>query len=187
MFEEIKEGDVVSIKLKNGQILEDIVERKDRDGSITFKKIGPRYKNGMKFIDWLSKEDVVEVKIIASKKETDKGDFNEVELLTENIKLLQNMLEKALKILKEKLPEEYKEIEAQIMLVVEEDSVKTIDSMNKKELLELAKTLNIELPESVKKSEILEAIKKHQEAKINDENNTTCETSNCEETGTAEA
>ena len=66
MLENLHEGAIVKLTLRDKSIEEDVVERIERDGSVVFTGIGYRHASGQVEFDCLNKKDVIECEIIGA-------------------------------------------------------------------------------------------------------------------------
>lgn len=66
MLENLHEGAIVKLTLRDKSIEEDVVERIERDGSVVFTGIGYRHASGQVEFECLNKKDVIECEIIGA-------------------------------------------------------------------------------------------------------------------------
>lgn len=66
MLENLHEGAIVKLTLRDKSVEEDVVERIERDGSVVFTGIGYRHGSGQVEFDCLNKKDVIECEIIGA-------------------------------------------------------------------------------------------------------------------------
>lgn len=195
MLENLHEGAIVKLTLRDKSIEEDVVERIERDGSVVFTGIGYRHGSGQVEFDCLNKKDVIECEIIgamgveeleANMKNSNSAEPDEKDAVIAKLQSDCAALTEALNGKDEVIAKQESEFVALSESLTEKEQQIVVLNQTIEALTDQIEQLTSDAPAEESAEPVVETKKSKKKAEENADN-TTEKASDSQETGTAEA
>lgn len=195
MLENLHEGAIVKLTLRDKSIEEDVVERIERDGSVVFTGIGYRHGSGQVEFDCLNKKDVIECEIIgamgveeleAHMKNNNSAEPDEKDAVIAKLQSDCAALTEALNGKDEVIAKQESEFAALAESLTEKEQQIVVLNQTIEALTDQIEQLTSDAPAEESAEPVAETKKSKKKAEENADN-TTEKASDSQETGTAEA